>query len=141
MGQNIMKLSLNKYIANIFTLFNHLEKNKLNINNKVGKDILICLNPLFPSLTEKIFLRLFKEEIKSYTWPKIDKTILDENEIDLPIQINGKFIATFKTERDYDIDVIYNNLISMPKIRDKIKDKKLHKKINVQNKIINLIFN
>ena len=141
MGQNIMKLSLNKYIANIFTLFNHLEKNKLDINNKIGKDILICLNPLFPSLTEKIFLRLFEEEIKSYTWPEIDKTILDESEIDLPIQINGKFVATFKTEKDYDIDVIYNNLISMPKIRDKIKDKKLHKKINVQNKIINLIFN
>ncbi len=141
MGQNIMKLSLNKYIANIFTLFNHLEKNKLDINNQIGKDILICLNPLFPSLTEKIFLNLFKVEIKSCTWPKIDKTILDENEIDLPIQINGKFIATYKTEKDYDIDVIYNNLISIPKIRDKIKDKKLVKKINVQNKIINLIFN
>jgi len=32
-------------------------------------------------------------------------------------------------------------LITIPKISEKIKDKKLIKKINVQNKIINLIFN
>ena len=140
MSQNIKNLSLNKYIANIYTLLNSLERNKLNINNDLGREILICLNPLLPSLTDKIFSDIFEDQIQKYHWPVIDINTFEEKEINLPIQVNGKFVTTYKTDIDYNIDDIYNNLISITKIRDRIKDKKLIKKINVKNKIINLIF-
>ncbi len=141
MDKNILNLSLNKYIANIFTLFNYMEKEQINIKNDLGKKILICLYPLFPSLINKIFKDLFDQITDDIKWPLIDEKFIIEKIIDLPIQINGKFVTTYKTQIDYKINDIYDNLITTPKINEKIKDKKLVKKINVQNKIINLIFN
>ena len=141
MDKNISNLSLNKYIANIFTLFNYMEKEQINIKNDLGKKILICLYPLFPSLINKIFKDLFDQITDDIKWPLIDEKFIIEKIIDLPIQINGKFVTTYKTQIDYKINDIYDNLITTPKINEKIKDKKLVKKINVQNKIINLIFN
>ena len=141
MNKNISDLSLNKYIANIFTLFNYMEKKRINIKNDLGKKILICLYPLFPSFIDKIFKELFTDVIEENSWPIIDESYIKEENIDLPIQINGKFITTYQTQIDYKINDIYDNLISIPKVSEKIRDKKLIKKINVQNKIINLIFN
>ena len=141
MNNNISNLSLNKYIANIFTLFNYMEKKRINIKNELGKKILICLYPLFPSFIDKIFKELFAEAIEENNWPDIDESYIREKIINLPIQVNGKFITTYQTQIDYKIDDIYDNLMSIPKVSEKIKDKKIIKKINVQNKIINLIFN
>ena len=139
--KNIQSLSLNKYIANIFTLLNYVEKNQINIKNEVGKKILICLYPLFPSFIEELFMDLFKDSIDKNKWPEIDQELIKEEIINLPIQINGKFITTYETQINYKINDIYDNLIAIPKVNEKIKNKKLIKKINVQNKIINLIFN
>ena len=141
MDINISSLSLNKYIANIFTLLNYMEKNQINIKNDLGKKILISLYPLFPSFISKIYNELFEDVIEESEWPVIDESLITEKFINLPIQINGKFLTTYQTQLDYKIDDIYDNLITIPKISEKIKDKKLIKKINVQNKIINLIFN
>ena len=141
MDYNISNLSLNKYIANIFTLFNYMEKNQTDIHNDLGKKILICLYPLFPSFIDKIFTQLFEDKIEKYNWPEIDKSFIKEKNIDLPIQINGKFVTTYQTQIDYEINDIYDNLINISKVSEKIKNKRLVKKINVQNKIINLIFN
>ena len=141
MDNNISNLSLNKYIANIFTLFNYMEKNQTDIHNGLGKKILICLYPLFPSFIDKIFTQLFEDKIEKYNWPEVDKSFIKEKNIDLPIQINGKFVTTYQTQIDYEINDIYDNLINISKVNEKIKNKKLVKKINVQNKIINLIFN
>ena len=66
MDNNIANLSLNKYIANIFTLFNYMEKNQTDINNDIGKKILICLYPLFPSFIDNIFIQLFEDKIEKY---------------------------------------------------------------------------
>jgi len=118
-----------------------MEKKRINIKNDLGKKILICLYPLFPSFIDKIFKELFTEVIEENSWPIIDESYIKEENIDLPIQINGKFITTYQTQIDYKINDIYDNLISIPKVSEKIRDKKLIKKINVQNKIINLIFN
>ena len=141
MDNNIANLSLNKYIANIFTLFNYMEKNQTDIHNDLGKKILICLYPLFPSFIDKIFIQLFEDKIEKYNWPEVDKSFIKEKNIDLPIQINGKFVTTYQTQIDYEINDIYDNLINISKVSEKIKNKRLVKKINVQNKIINLIFN
>ena len=118
-----------------------MEKKRINIKNELGKKILICLYPLFPSFIGKIFKELFAEAIEENNWPDIDESYIREKIINLPIQVNGKFITTYQTQIDYKIDDIYDNLMSIPKVSERIKDKKLIKKINVQNKIINLIFN
>ena len=50
MENNILTFSLNKCVANIYTLFNHLEKSKIYLGNSdYSKKILICLFPIIPN--------------------------------------------------------------------------------------------
>ena len=53
--KNIEGFHLNKCVANIYTLFNFLEKNKISLaNHELTKKILTSLYPIVPSLSSRI---------------------------------------------------------------------------------------
>ena len=139
MEKNILSFSLNKCVANIYTLFNYLEKNKVYLNNNdLSKKILTCLYPVLPGLTISIKKELFgKENITS--WPNVDEQLLIDDEINLPIQVKGKLVTTINTKKGYDEDKILDSIYKLDKIKNKIENKKIIRVINVQDKIINII--
>ena len=139
---NILNFSLNKCVAAIYTLFNYLEKNKINLSDSdLSRKILICLYPILPRLSSKLFKNLFKENIINSLWPTIDQELLEESEIELPIQILGKLISTIKTKKDYNEKEILEKIYQIEKVKNRVSGKKVIKVINVQNKIINIIIN
>ena len=142
MEENILSFSLNKCIANIYTLFNFLEKNKTYLSkNELSKKVLISLYPIIPRLSGKIYEDLFNTKLNKNLWPNINMALLEENEITLPIQINGKMISTIDTVKDYKHDELLKLIYKIDKVKNKISEKKILKVINVQNKIINIIIN
>ena len=137
--KNILSFSLNKCVADIYTLFNFLEKNKIFLsNNSLSKKILICLFPILPKLSSSINKFLFKSESLD-KWPKINPDLLIEDDIDLPIQIQGKMITTIKAKKGYNEKDILKSIYLLDKIKNKINNRKILKVINVQDKIINII--
>jgi len=137
---NILNFSLNKCVANIYTLFNHLEKSKKFLSNDLlSKKILICIYPIFPNLASSIFLSLHNEKLKINTWPLVDKRKLIDNNLNLPIQIKGKLVTTISTTKGYKESELLSSVYHLDKIKSRIKDKKIIKVINVQDKIINII--
>ncbi len=137
--KNILNFSLNKCVADIYTLFNYLEKENVYLSNsELGKKVLVCLFPILPKLTKSINNKLFNSN-NFDRWPKIRKELLVENEINLPVQIHGKLVTTIKTEKGYDETDILNSIYQLDKIKFKIKEKKIIKVIHVQDKIINII--
>jgi leucyl-tRNA synthetase len=140
--QNILSFSLNKCIANIYTLFNFLEKSKVYTGSQeMSRKILICIFPIIPKLSKKIYLNIFKSSLEENLWPLIDKNLLVKNDISLPIQIKGKFVATIETKKGYKEEEILKSIYQLNKIKSKIENKEIIKVINVQNKIINIITN
>ena len=140
MEKNILSFSLNKCVANIYTIFNFLEKEKVYLGNSdLSKKILTCIYPILPNLSLTIYKDLFKEDINTQEWPIINEDLLYEDKIDLPIQINGKLVHIFSTKKDYQEDKLVNEIKNIDKIKLKINNKKIKKVINVQNKIINII--
>ncbi len=136
---NINNFSLNKCVADIYTIFNYLEKRNVYLyDNDLSKKILTCLFPILPSLSTKLYSDLFKTSIFK-VWPKIQKKLLIENKINLPIQIQGKLITTIETNKGYVEKEILKTIYQLDKIRNKIENKKIIKVINVQDKIINII--
>ena len=137
---NIINFSLNKCVADIFTLFNYLEKNKSYLNNNpLSKKILIGLYPIIPALSSKIYKDLFSSELKAENWPKINEELLITKELQLPVQINGKMVTTINTLIDYKEEDILFDIYKLEKIKIKLGDNQVKKIINVQNKIINII--
>ena len=139
---NILNFSLNKCVANIYTNFNYLEKKKVYLGERlISKKILVCLYPIIPSLSTLLYKQLFQENIKEASWPYINKELIFDKSIELPIQVNGKLFTTIKTNKGYDQEELVNSLYQLDKFKSKIENKAINKIINVQDKIINIIIN
>ena len=137
--KNILDFSLNKCVADIYTLFNYLERNKIYLNNSIlSKKIIVCLFPILPKLSLSINSLLFNSEIQS-KWPDIDLELLVDNNIKLPIQIQGKLITTYDTIKGYKEEEILKSIYKLDKVKNRILDKEIIRIINVQDKIINII--
>ena len=142
MEKNILNFSFNKCIANIYTLFNFLEKNKIYLGeNQLSKKVLISLFPIIPRQSLTLSKKIFNTNIPDLLWPSIDQNLIEENEINLPIQIKGKLISTINTKKGYNEKDLLEKIYKIEKISNKISGKKVVRVINVQDKIINIITN
>ena len=140
MEKNILEFSFNKCVANIYILFNYLEKNNIfTYKENISKKILICLFPIIPGLSSSIYKKLFDKEIIKNSWPQVNEALLENENIILPVQIKGKLVTTIETKKNYSEVEILEEIYQLPKIKNKILDKKVIKVINVQDKIINII--
>ena len=137
--KNILNFSLNKCVADIYTLFNYLEKEKVYLSNSMlSNKIIICLFPILPKLSLSLNKFLFQSsEINE--WPSVKLELLVEDKINLPIQINGKLITIIPTRKGYEEEEILHTIYQLDKIKSKIKEKIVIRVINVQDKIINII--
>ncbi len=139
--KNILSFSFNKCVADVYTLFNYLEKKNVYLyNDKLSKKILICLFPIVPKLSKSLNKSLFKSD-DFERWPEINIDLLIENKIKLPVQIHGKLITTIDTNKGYSEKEILKSIYELDKIKNKMQNKKVTKVINVQDKIINIIIN
>ena len=139
--KNILSFSLNKCVADIYTLFNYLEKEKVFLyDHEISKKILICLYPIVPKMSLKVSMSLF-QNAKYGNWPIVNTNLLVETDLNLPIQIKGKLVTTIKTKKGYNEKEILKSIYEIDKVKNKIINKEVIKIINVQDKIINIIIN
>ena len=140
MNNNILTFSFNKCIAEIYTLMNFLEKKNIYTgNSEASKDILACLYPIMPNLVSELSKVIFLDKKITLKWPKVDIDEIEENEINLPIQINGKFVGTYVVEKNYSDKKLLEDILKVKKYKDRISDNSIKKVIHVQNKILNII--
>ena len=134
--EDIENLKMNTAIASFMTFINVIKKDKF-ITKEELRIFLILLNPLAPHITSEMYEIVFGGNIIDDEWPKYDEKYLKRNEINLPIQINGKMKKTILVDSSIEDE---NQIIEMIKseypdlIRNDIK-----KVIYVKGKIINII--
>jgi leucyl-tRNA synthetase len=96
------------------------------------------LNPLAPYVTEELWSTIIgeKESIAYAPWPKYDEEKCAENEIKLPIQVNGKLKGLVNIKIDAtQIEVLEALKTQLPALAE-LKSKKI---VYVPNKILNII--
>ena len=96
--------------------------------------------PFVPHLSceclEKLEGNGFYEKIQ---WPKVDKSLLDDQEITLVVQVDGKKRGLIVTKKNLSEKDALIEAKKIENIKKNLKDKKIVKKIFVKNKIINFI--
>ena len=134
--EDIENLKLNTAIAAFMSFINIIKKDKF-ITKEELRIFLILLNPLAPHITSEMYEMIFSGNIINDEWPTYDEKYLVKNEINLPIQINGKMKKTILVDSSIEDE---NEIIEIIKkqypdlIRNDIK-----KVIYVKGKIINII--
>jgi leucyl-tRNA synthetase len=106
----------------------------------VLREFLILLQPFAPHLAEELWARLPNSGNLAYSkWPSFDPALLVENEIEIPVQVNGKLRDVIKVS----VDAPQAELESLAKNSEKVKQfidgKTIKKIIVVPKKLINIV--
>ena len=89
-SEDFESLKFNTAIAALMTLINEFYSAK-EISREDLRVFLILLNPVSPHITEEIWQEMnFGGYIFEQTWPKYDEAKTIDDEVEMPIQINGK---------------------------------------------------
>ena len=134
---DIEEMKFNTCISTFMTMVNEFYKLK-RINNAEFKTFLILLNPFAPHMTEELNKLIgFEEDISTYTWPEFDDSKTIDDEIEIPVQVNGKLKATIKIVLDEDESSVKEKAFN--EISNIIEGKTVIKEIYVKNKIYNVV--
>ena len=132
-------LKFNTAIAQLMKLTNEVY-DKGKINKAEFRTFLILLNPVAPHLTEELWQRAgFEGYLHQASWPEYDeeKTIADE--IEIPIQINGKFKGKVVVDRNASEEEVKEAVHAQKAVQNIPEGKKIVKEIYVKGRIYNIV--
>ena len=135
-GEDLEDLKLNTCIS-AFMIFVKKIREDGFITKEELRQFLILLNPIAPHITSEIYERVFNADIIDQSWPKYDEKYLVEDTIELPVQINGRFVRTVNISRNLTQESLLEELKNNHP--DLYSGEPLKKVIFVPGKIINLI--
>ena len=138
-SSDIEEMKFNTAVATFMTMVNEFYKEK-QINKAEYKVFLQLLNPFAPHMTEELFKELGEEKDISQTpWPTYDESKTIDDEIEIPVQINGKVKTTIKILKDEEECVVKDKVRENETIKSLIKDNTVVKEIYVKGKIFNIV--
>ena len=132
-------MKFNTSVATFMSMINEFYRIK-RINRAEFKTFLQLLNPFAPHMTEELNQILgYNETISDTPWPTFDEAKLIDDEIEIPVQINGKLKGTVNVPIDSDESAVEKAVYSSEVILPFIDSKTIVKKIYVKNKIYNIV--
>ena len=130
-------MSFNTAIAQMMIFINQAYKENV-LPKKYAEGFLQLLNPVAPHITEELWNKLGHNESIAYEpWPTYDEEKTKSNNINLPIQINGKLRATIDIPVDEDESKIKE--LAHEAVKEKLEGKTVVKEIYVKNRIYNIV--
>ncbi|MEL7453142.1 MAG: class I tRNA ligase family protein [Pseudomonadota bacterium] len=99
-----------------------------------------CLTPFMPHLAEECWAALGKTGLVSEApWPVVDKALLVDDEIVLPVQVNGKRRAEIRVAPDTNKEDIEALAFADAAVASQIDGKAVKKVIVVPGRIVNIV--
>ncbi|MBA5801479.1 leucine--tRNA ligase [Rhizobium changzhiense] len=146
------KLWFNKAVARIYELVNALAAPMTRVAAGEGDityraavrdaaEILIQLvSPMTPHLAEECWAALGNEGLLARTdWPRYDETLVIENDVVLPVQINGKKRAELTISRDADQNAVTDAVLDLDAVKNALNGQAPKKIIVVPQRIVNIV--
>ena len=102
--------------------------------------LVLLLAPFAPFLAAELWEELGGEgAILRAPWPKSDPGLAKEDEIEIPVQINGKLISVVRVAADADAKTIEAAALTDEKVRARSAGKSIVKVIVVPGRAVNLV--
>ena len=136
---DIEEMKFNTAVATFMTMTNEFVKDK-TITKGEYKTFLQLLNPFAPHMTEELFSILGeKKTINETPWPKYDETKTIDDEIEIPVQFNGKLKAVVKAQREADESTVKEIVKNDETVKKALEGKTIVKEIYVKGRVYNIV--
>src|SRR5262249_4943535 len=137
----------NTCIAAIMELLNEVtgveesaEKIPACLIAEVQCTITLLLAPMAPYLAHELWEMIGQESnLLKAAWPKYDAALAAEDEIEIPVQINGKLRSKVVVAADASDDQVLEAALADEKVKAAIAGKQIVKKIVVPKKLVNIV--
>ena len=155
--QTIAKITLdfsgrwhfNTSIASIMILVNEISASEAAMDagqvpaaviDEVFRSLVLMLAPFAPFLSAELWEVLGGEgAVFRAGWPLADMELARENEIEIPVQANGKLVCVVKVPAGSDEATIRAAALAEPKVVARTEGKTVAKVIVVPGKLVNLV--
>jgi leucyl-tRNA synthetase len=149
---DLSRLRFNRAIAQVYDLSNKLSAALGDIEAApIGPDLSYALReaadifvrlfaPMMPHLAEESWARLGHVTLVTEApWPVAEKSLIVEDMIGLPVQVNGKKRADLVIERNADAATIEKAALALDGVRRALDGKAVKKVIIVPQRIVNVV--
>jgi leucyl-tRNA synthetase len=151
-GEDIEKLAFNKAVARLYELVNLLsgplqkiaageaDKATIAASREATNMLLAMVAPMMPHLAEECWKALNgKDLIAHQPWPSHDEALIVENDVTMPVQINGKKRGDLTIARDADQLAVEKAALALDFVRAALNGNPPKKVIIVPQRIINVV--
>ncbi|MBI1916382.1 MAG: leucine--tRNA ligase [Planctomycetes bacterium] len=132
-------MRFNTAIAAMMEFTNHVTK--LEVRPRVALEpFVLLLSPFAPHIAEELWQALGGAETLAYEpWPKYDPELVKEEEIVVPVQINGKVRTKLTVAAGIDKESLEKTALADERVRELIAGKQVKKVIVVPGKLVNIV--
>jgi leucyl-tRNA synthetase len=123
---------------------NALEKAKSSADRGVlseGLSILLrLLSPITPHIAQTLWKELgYGDNILAASWPEVDESALEQDEIELMIQVNGKLRGSLRVAKDADKASIEQLALAHDVVQKHLNGGAAKKVIVVPGRLVNVV--
>ncbi|GJE56535.1 MULTISPECIES: leucine--tRNA ligase [Methylobacterium] len=143
--EDVERLRFNRCVAHVYTLVNALDEAlRAGSTRKVAAEaagILVQLiAPMMPHLAEECWTALGRDGlVADAPWPAVERALLVEDEITLPVQINGKKRADVTVPSGADKAAVEAAVLADEAVQRALEGRSPKKVIVVPGRIVNLV--
>jgi leucyl-tRNA synthetase len=132
-------MRFNTAIAAMMEFTNHLTPLSVRPRS-VLEPFVLLLAPFAPHLAEELWHALGHGKTLAYEpWPKFDAALTKADEIEVPVQINGKVRLRLNVPAEIDKAELEKTALSDERVRALIEGKQVRKVIVVPGKMVNIV--
>jgi len=134
-SEDLEDLRLNTAISALMIFLKKVKEDGF-ITKEELRQFLILLNPLAPHISSEMYEKVFNKDILNESWPQYEEKYLTKDEIEIPIQVNGKLRGKITVSKDATEDEIKE------KAKQAVKDyltSEVKKIIYIPGRIFNIV--
>ena len=132
-------LRFNTAIAKLIELNNHVTKLAV-MPREVAEPLVLMLSPLAPHIAEELWQRLGHDGTIAYVrLPDADASLLVDDSMEYPVQVNGKVRGHITVSADSDNDTVRATALADPKVAAALEGATPKKVIVVPGRMVNVV--
>jgi len=110
------------------------------VMHELLRTVVLLMAPFAPFLTAELWEVLGEQgSVLRHPWPKSNPALAEEDEIEIPVQINGKLVSLVRVPAGSDAKTIEAAALSEEKVKVRTADKTVAKVIVVPGRAVNLV--
>ncbi|NTS32560.1 leucine--tRNA ligase [Phyllobacterium sp. BT25] len=151
-GEDIEKLNFNKAVARLYELVNTLapylqkvaaggaDMVTIAASREATTMLIAMIAPMMPHLAEECWKALGGADLVAHQpWPSYNETLIVENDVTMPVQINGKKRGDLTIARDADQLAVEKATLALDFVKAALNGNSPKKVIIVPQRIINVV--